>query len=670
MSFSQSVHQCSLISGEDISVTIVKNHNSNVSFLRAHIINNFLLVCQQSKLTGDYSLAIYRSTRKTKLGAYEVPLFLDPFVATYHLFTGTCSLFPLDDILPYQPAVLCVGVSDSGIKNCCDIVLEPDIFSKLFGSELALSGSPVLILGCQNGQVVYWSEFSQANITQNLSSSQQLPILYALGQPVQSIHAVRLPEKEYNQLTNISKQYYSAPNSLLLVGHLGKIVVCTTGAPQQRLPSFLDFNIPGPITSATLIQNNCFLFTTSFAVHRICLKEDCIKNCSVISDPKQVTVPELRFRLPSTVAKCASGTLLLSNINTSSISSEREVKIAFISLSGAVTKLKVPDCNCENNLIDVKNKDENELAVDLKECLQSLEVINDRLDELRKKEDQQNVHLAELSRELSILSNIAHTRYGPNSHFHVSYSPSYQNIGVIYHKPCIDVCFTHVGSAPVSQGWSLLVQSCRMSTKLGSKCTTFSRLIPLTSLQPGNKVCTQIILENFKILRYKICCYLHYDTSYLLHKAALPTTATILHSQESFDLIDFLLPLKFKPQQVPWRILSATTQQTDDEDEFPHYKEIVISMDTVTKVIAGQENEKNLSIVFLGAFLAKKELVEIILDTEPNTSEITLNSYDGSKVCLLTSIEEDTLVFSVYSTSDITLHEAVDCIQSRISKYD
>ncbi len=658
---SQPIRQHSFIRGEDVSITISKNHDSSICFLQAHIVNNFLFVCQRSKLTGDHSLTVYQSSMKVNFGACKVPLFPEPFVAIYRLSAARFSS-PSDDVFGYRPAVLFVGVSHSNNNSQYDYdaVLEPDIFSKLFGSELTLSGSPVLVYGCQNGQVVY---LSVPSATIYLSSSQQpLPIIYSLGQPVQSIHAVCLPEND----TLLTKKFSCVPNALIVIGSLGKIVVCTTGAYQQRLPSFLEFYVPGPITSSILVKKCSLLFTSSLAIYRVCLKEDCIrKHCAVVDSNEVVIVPELRFRLPSVVAKCDRGTLLLHDVRIDSMGSESGFKVACVSLNGAMTQIIIGDC-CGKNTID--RGDESELTMKLKKCLQSLEATNCRLDELRKMKEQQNVCLAELSRELSIVGDVARARCGTaqlNSDFRVSYCPKYENVGAIYHKPCIDLCLTYTGPTPVSKGWSLLVQTFQITTKSGSKCVTYSQLVPLTNLQPKNKVHTQIVLEDFDILCHKICCYLRYDASHLVRNVTSPTTITILLSQKLLDLIDFLLPLKHQPRQVAWRPLCLTTQQTDNEEEFSHYKNIKLSVAKVMTAYGKNISVANLSREFLGATLVRKELVEIISETEENTNEVTTNSYDGSKVYLETSVEAEALVVSVYSTSEITLCEAVDSIQSR-----
>ncbi len=666
---SHSIRQpSSFIPGEHVSVTITKNNGSNFSLLQAHIDNNTLLVCQRSKVTSEHSLSVYLSSRNMKYGECRVPLFPETPVAIYPLSVGISRPLP-KTLLAYRPAVLHVVCSDSNFNGNCDAMLTPNIYSKLFGSELTLSGSPVLLLGCQNGHVMY-SSISQIAATLNPSSPQQpLPIIYSLGQPVQSIHAIHLPDNDSNFPTvNTSVAPPQVPNSLLLIGRLGKLVLCTMGAPQQRTPSFLEFNTPGPITSSVFIKNHALMLSTPAALYKVCMEEDCIRRHCFATG--LVIIPEMRFRLPSEVAQINRGTLLLGDLKTITVSGETALKVVCVSLDGSVTVRKIARCCGEEK---IEAKDQSKLTKELKECLRTLESTSFRLDELSKKREQQESCLPELSRELASLCDIARTRNVPgqsNSNFQVRYQPKYINIGVKHHEPCIDVCLTYTGAAPLPKGWSLLVQTRKFESH-----RTSSQLVPLASLQPKNEVSLQVLLADFATLHYNVCCYVHYDASHLLNQVTAPTTLTILLYERSLDFIDFLLPSQLEPRQVPWIPLRpTTTPYTDAEDEFPHYKDVAVSMDAVAKVSATHKsdigsNARGLYQPFLGALLARQDLIDLISYPEPDGCEVILNSYDGSKVCLQTGLEDGSFVFSVYSTSETALCEAVNCIQRKINSY-
>ena len=606
-----------------------------------------------------------------KYGGCRIPLFPETPVAIYPLSFATCISRPLPKtLLAYRPAVFHVGCSDSNFNGQCDAVLAPNLYSKLFGSELTLSGSPVLLLGCQNGHVMY-SSISQITAMLNPSSPQQpLPIIYSLGQPVLSIHAIYLPDNDSNFLTvNTSGAQPHVPNSLLLIGRLGKLVLCTMGAPQQRTPSFLEFNTPGPITSSVLVKNHALLLSTPSALYKVCMEEDCIRRHSFATG--SVIIPEMRFRLPSEVAQIDRGTLLLDNLKTITVSGETALKVVCVSLDGSVTVIKIARCCGEEK---IEATDQSKLTKELKECLRTLESTSFRLDELSKKREQQESCLPELSRELSSLCDISRTQNMPaqsNSNFQIRYHPKYVNIGVNYHKPCVDVCLTYTGAAPLSKGWSLLVQTFPCKLKSLSKHCTSSQLVPLASLQPKDEVSIQILLEDFVNLHYNVCCYVHYDASHLLNQVTAPTTVTILLFEKSLDFVDFLLPPQPKPRHVPWKPLHPITPYTDAEDEFPHFKDVAVSMDTVAKVSATHKsdidsNARSLYQPFLGALLARQDLIDLISDSEPDACEVILNSYDGSKVCLQTGVEDGSFVFSVYSTSETALCEAVNCVQRRV----
>ena len=623
-------------------------------------MRNTLIVCRRSRISGDYFLCVHHSNRRAKCGKCEIPLFTEPRLAELTLSSGI-SRAPRDR-LTYQPVVCSVCCEDSSTGSC-DVRLHPDLFSKLFGYEMKLSGSPILIIGCQSGHIFYSSAFDIGAVdSKGAYEPHPFPIMYSLGQPVQSIHTVYLPENESDSLLYDLPGLSSPrriPNALVLIGHLGKIVVCTVGDPSQRLPLYTEFHVPGPIISSMLVKNHSLFYSTLSEICVVCLEESCIKrNIAETNREQLVIIPESNFRLPSKVVSLSEGVILLDTLGASSETCE----LACLSLGGTLSRCKTKTCT--HWAIEV---DDNKLAGHLKDCIASLEVASSQLVELNKKRDKENNTLTELSRALTTLRDVANdskskgSRAGP---FQISYFPNYESIGVRFHKPCVDVRIAYSGAMPLSKGWSLLIQNHITEKSVNS---TFSQLVPIAGLQLG-ELTTMVGLEGFGQLNHTISLYLHYDASHLVGATTTSTSVSLPLSEQSFDLIDFLLPSTSKPRQLQWQPLHPISSDKDGE-ALKLSKDIDISVETATKVMEvynRQKTAEDICRVFLTTLLVKQELADLISEPEPELSEVTLSSYDGSQLCLQACVDDGVVILSVFASTERVLNEFVKCVGRRV----
>ena len=723
------------IPGEQVSVTIATCPISDFSLQRARVVGNKLFMCRRCTSTDYHTLSIFVAGKNIKFGPLTTPTFPESPLKEYVLsLPQNASLPPPSGVLEHRPSlfvVRCVDPSNQ-TRAYCDASVSPDLFSKMFGPEITLSGSPVVLVGCKNGHILY-SSLSQVGIDQSsqghpLDYSSTLPFLYSLGQPVVSIHAVHFPERAIPELESLSafnlpatSAAPSLQNTLVFIGRLGKIVICTSGLPSQRSPSFLEFHIPGPITSSLLVKDHALFYTTLSEVRMICVNESCVRAaCECCPTNQLVLIPEVSLRIPERVTRVDAGTVLLNWLRVEALGSNEVYEIACLAPRGRVYchKLNTKVCTERSKERSKERIDSTVLAEDLKQCLASIEITSDCLNQLSKKITKQDETLTELSQSLPRVCDVAScteikstdqsdsnksTDQSDSSRcpFRCKFEPCYEEVGVCAHKPCVDVQLTYYDnqSTPLSLGWALVIQSYASYTKGedhpsqqrtsslsgGSPKTVTSKLVPLTKLQPGCPVSTRVYLqlEPRQSLYYTLHCFLHYNASHLLERSraglhmTTPTSVTLPLCQKSFDAVDFLLPLQPSPRGLfttslidPLRQIGSESADSHDLDAESHDLE-ELTFHTATAKVHKELGtaDTNASRVLLCVLLGKQELIELVVEDTEETSLIELTSHSGSSVCFESthSSHPDQLTLSVQSSSKSVLTEIGDCVQKRLS---
>ena len=698
----------SYIPGEQVSVTIATRSTSDISLQRARVVRNKLFICQRYIITGSHVLSALLAGREIKFRALTTPTFPEPPLKEYVLSSPihNVSVPPPSDALEYRPPLFVVRCNDPSnqMRPDCDASLSPDLFSKLFGPEVTLAGSPVVLVGCKNGHILY-SSLSQVGIDQSsqghpLNHSSTLPFLYSLGQPVVSINAVHFPERVIPELESsaftlpVTSSAPSARNTLVFVGRLGKIVICTSGLSSQRSASFCEFHIPGPITSSLLVTDHALFYTTLSDVHKICVRENCVRTaCESFPTNQFVLIPEVSLRLPETVARVDMGTMLLESLSVKELGSNKVFEVVCLTPRGRVYRHKINTRVCTGG--SKVRIDSTVLADNLKQSLASFEVTSDRLNQMSTKISKQDVTLTELGQALSLVCDVASCTEGKDTTdqsdtnrcpFRCTFEPCYEEVGVCTHKPCIDVYLTYHDSqtTPLPSGWALVIQLYARHTKSDdhtpkqtlsgdSPKAITSKSVPLTKLQPGCPVSTRVCLqlEPRQTLNYTLHCFLHYSASHLVEKdraglhMTTPTTVTLPLCQKSFDAVDFLLPPKPTPRQLfttslmdPLRQIGSPGSHDTDELTF-HTATVNIHRELGTGT--------NASRVLLCVLLRKQELMDLIVE-DKITSHVELTSYSGCNVSITSSHSNhpDELTLSVQSSSTGMLAELGDCIQRRL----
>lgn len=172
--------------------------------------------------------------------------------------TSSVSVAPCkrSDTIPY------LAVSPSSAQQREGVVLlASDLFNYLFGCEMTLSRSLVIVYGCQCGLVHGCS----VKRLPNIGITNQQKLICALDQPVLSLYPL--------SLSNETAQS-AVKDSLLFIGMLGKIILIKTMSSSVSTQEVL---INGPLLSTLLIPQHALLLSNLTTVQLICLK--CYNEC-------------------------------------------------------------------------------------------------------------------------------------------------------------------------------------------------------------------------------------------------------------------------------------------------------------------------------------------------------------------------------------------------------
>lgn len=607
------------------------------------------------------------------------------------------SVVPSGGAFIYKPSILVLSCDSPSSETSTGLNL--DLFSQLFGPEISLSRTAVMLVGCENGHILY-SGLSQIGGDQ-LSQGHprdHLPYLYSLGQPVQSLYAVRLPERVTPELevmsalemtTSLAK---NLANVLVFVGHHGKIVLCTLDSP-QRSTKFQEYHIPGPITSSLLVEGHALFYTTLSNIYRICLSEGCVRAACASGKEPAVLIPDEGFRLPESVREVDPGTVLLKSLGVEKSVSNKVFQLLCTTTSGRVLCHTIATKICGEGAME---GDPSSLALELKQCLASMEVSSERLNQLAIQTQRRDSSLVELSTALSLLCDLTELSKGQkvnasssdskNCPFLCKCVPCYEEVGVCTHTPCLDVHLVYDDgqTTPLSCGWVLVIQliteskcSSREDELTSSPRAAVSKMVPLTKLQAGGEVSTRvrILLQPREPLHCTLHCFLHYSPAHLVEEkwewpcGITPTTVTLPLCQKSFDAVDFLVPIRSAARGMAASPLSFLGPAGPHESDLS--ESLTLQTSSLADVIQTCTVE-DWSKVLLCWLLVRQELTELITNESEEMSIVQLTSHTGCVVSFksthLPSLGE--VVLAVQGSScwpGIIVTEFIDCIKRRLS---
>ncbi|XP_075702537.1 Fanconi anemia core complex-associated protein 100 [Rhinoderma darwinii] len=202
-----------------------------------------------------------------------------------------------------QPVLCCVSLWKEEAMSADSprhSALQAALFTRLFGVDLAILESPMILCGFPDGQVVSFpleSAGVRHSTNQNIAQG-SMKLLYHLEQPVVSIATIRMRSCDLN--TEQPPAENTACDCLLVVGQKGLIVSVTSGDnPDAVSCAYKDYRLPSSVICTFYSTSGVFCCTSSDLIHVTVShrgKETASNNtaCS--------TVSSLRHNIPMIVA--------------------------------------------------------------------------------------------------------------------------------------------------------------------------------------------------------------------------------------------------------------------------------------------------------------------------------------------------------------------------------
>ncbi|XP_018423725.1 PREDICTED: Fanconi anemia core complex-associated protein 100 [Nanorana parkeri] len=129
---------------------------------------------------------------------------------------------------PPQPVMCCVSLwKENKVPGAsCDFLLEARLFTRLFGVDLAMLDSPIILCGFPDGRVAYFPLRSSASSVEHQSSCK---LLYHLEQPVASVGATKTGPGDGATEQPMGGSGTVPCDCVLLIGQKGSLVSVTSG---------------------------------------------------------------------------------------------------------------------------------------------------------------------------------------------------------------------------------------------------------------------------------------------------------------------------------------------------------------------------------------------------------------------------------------------------------
>ena len=437
--------------------------------------DKLLLIARREKRT---VLNVYHAMSSLQLGEHQVPTFSDRLFLQQEISSGS---EPPSKVLgasiECSPVLSLVCCQSSWGKVASSTVLLTPVtdvfFRQLFGFELSLARSTVVLIGSQTGTVSYIDIHGYCMPCSFSETGGLTNTLCCLDQPVVSIHALWLPTSTDTQ-TCVEGGLSTTANTLVVVGRLGRLVLFIEAEAEKEAPVYTEFAVPGPILSSLLVKSHSIVFSTLKGIYRVCLEPECIlKSLNPDTDSGScAVVPRLQLRFPVSV----SSTFILGNCfqPMNGVCSMRA-----ISSDGRLFTVDVKSC---------KNAEQEVEGLEVtKECMTSIENSSKQAVSVSAKLQKVNSSIVELNKALSVLLSMqsSDTQCQP---FSCTIRPVTERVGALLYAE-VELCSgDSLGS--LGRGWSILVTT----QCVGSTRSVFSTLA-LTGLMSNDTIRHRMKLE-------------------------------------------------------------------------------------------------------------------------------------------------------------------------------
>ena len=393
----------------------------------ALVCNNKLMIIARKNHCSF--LKVYQSSSTSQFREYQLPVFSN--CVPFQHKVGSCSV-PSNQLLStsveYRPVLSLLSCHSSKTNNTSSFSVASSttdvFFRQLFGFELSLGQSPVVLVGSQSGAVMFHDIRGYSNPTSATGSVSSLSnTLCNVNQPIIGIHTLRLPTRPECQ-----GSCDSSANALLVVGRLGKLVLFTVADKQRHVPFVSEFSVPGPILSSFLVKNHSFAYCNTRGMYRVCLEPTCLLN-SVGSDTTSTTsvvIPRSQFNLPHFVSPAIMSFIT----GASSPSINQASSITAVSINGKLFHFQLESCQ---QAIKATATISLEVGREMKDSMNSIKNTDQQTVEVQSQLKLVDTALTDLNQALTVI----HSIQSSNSRvFSCTVSPVTERVGVHHGNEC------------------------------------------------------------------------------------------------------------------------------------------------------------------------------------------------------------------------------------------
>lgn len=701
-------------------VAIARYPSSEWILLSTVAVKNNLILYKKSRKSGKFSFVVLRSCGRTKIQDGENEISVPSFMGAYPVLTlvmetgaGLCGKAVGIRVMDYKP-VFSLVQSESGESHhsghSCSII-NSELFRHLFGLEFQISNAPVLLIGCQNGNIYFTNFMSCSGQPQG---EDLLHPLYTLEQPVLGIHVAYFPKNKAldaeDTLYMIQQEGRSehsletgAPNSIIFLGQRGKIAICHISHDEQAFPDFVEFHVPSPIISSLLVPNTCLLYSTLQGLYQICLRDKCLKSLEdklpTLGSKRPIRIPEFSFKFPEKISEsgCARYLLQYESVELSGASStaqQDDIQCSCLSLDGRIGTFRYQARNGQDTMC--AKKDSTKVGQEIRQCLQGIETLGDKIDHLKEKIHSLNSILRELKNVLDILcamgeesnskaSNTLPVSNTPGIPFSCSFESTSEEVGVTMKNFCTNVTLSYnkFGSnEPLCSGWTFLV------TSSSSSGNSVSKSVPIAGMSPGSSVTMRIDLElsETKLMDHSIDCFIHYSPQLFYQRLSSSNNSSTLFNPQTFksitiflckkslNLLDYLQPdtsetsSTVEQRLVKSILLSTETNLSPSTKPATSLLSLPIPVDTALSVIQASTGQHRMNTEEIGTKLLETLFPSASRKLKVGMKSLILFTPFGSKVSFKISPPNDSAMFNlaIHASSKSCLVQVMNSIMKRL----
>ena len=554
------------LDGCKVSEGIVVFPPSSWVLLAASVIGNNLIVCRKCRKIGNVSYLLLQSSKSTRLPSSSREVKVPSFFGAHQILSlcmdtgiglGTerrkCDAGKAIGVDP----VFEVCHSSDYLGICCSSSVSQEFFLALFGPESSLLKAPVLVVGMQNGKV-YFTNFIDGCMPSSGAGMDDsiLSPLCDLEQPVVGLHWAYFPPRtsaavdtdplavswDMDREDSTQEEVADAPNALICVGQRGKVTVIyfdLTAAKQQQQQQWseVEYQVSGPVVSSALLPGHCLLFTTVLGLYKVCLRSSCAtcmeekvpdlmgRSCSLI-------LPHVSFSFPEKLQTMSSPRYIMktrppagdSQSPPSLGNGNNSLQCSCVDLDGRIATLDLSTHGSRPDNAGSRSEQRQSAAQvgkEIGQCLNSIQLLSDRIAQTRRKIESLNSVLAEVKGNMELLCAVADVCGNRTCEVFRSCRPFkcsfttvqedaglrvkslFVRVGVTYSRPSARQDLPH----RLSPGWSILVSA--SSLRLAG--THFSKFLALSGMASGESVSVTVAVDVEDLhLPVLVQCFVHY----------------------------------------------------------------------------------------------------------------------------------------------------------------